>query len=283
MAGGPTTPELVLAAAQAGSLAFLAGGYLTADALRDQVTRVRTGTQVYGVNVFAPNPLPVDPRAYAAYRDLIRSEAERFGVSLPEVPVEDDDGWRDKVDLLIEQEVPVVSFTFGIPDAASLDALRRAGTVLLQTVTGVDEARRAAESGADALSVQGPAAGGHSGTLTPGRLPPARPLTELVGEVRAAVDLPLLAAGGIASAEDVSEVLAAGAEAAVVGTILLLADESGTSQAHRVGILEHFRETAVMLAWTGRPARGLRNAFSDTFDAAAPLGYPALHHLTRPL
>jgi nitronate monooxygenase len=283
MAGGPTTPELVLAAAEAGSLAFLAGGYLTADTLRDHVARVRAGTQLYGVNVFAPNPVPVDPRAYAAYRDLIRFEAERYGVGLPEVPVEDDDGWRDKVDVLIEEQVPVVSFTFGIPDAGALGALRRAGSVLLQTVTGVDEARRAAESGADALCLQGAAAGGHSGTLTPGRLPPDRPLTELVAEVRAAVDLPVLAAGGIASAQDVSAVLATGAEAVVVGTVLLLAHESGTSPAHRIGVLEHVRETAVMLAWTGRPARGLRNAFSDSFGAAAPLGYPALHHLTRPL
>jgi NAD(P)H-dependent flavin oxidoreductase YrpB (nitropropane dioxygenase family) len=283
MAGGPTTPELVLAAAGAGSLGFLAGGYLTADALRDQLTRVRTRTGLYGVNLFAPNPAPVDRRAYTAYRDLIGAEAERYGVSLPEVPVENDDGWHDKIDLIIEHPVPVVSFTFGIPDAASLDTLRRAGSVLVQTVTGAEEARRAAESGVDALSVQGSAAGGHSGTLTPPRVPPERPLTELVAEVRAAVGMPLVGAGGIATAEDVSAVLAAGAEAAMVGTILLLAEESGSSSAHRVGLLEHSRETAMMRAWTGRPARGLRNAFSDSFDAGAPIGYPALHYLTRPI
>src|SRR3954447_23587989 len=98
MAGGPTTPELVLAAAGTGSLAFLAGGYLSADALRDDLTRVRTRTGLYGVNLFSPHPVPVDPRTYAAYRELIRAEAERYGVDLPEVPVEDDDAWRDKVE-----------------------------------------------------------------------------------------------------------------------------------------------------------------------------------------
>jgi nitronate monooxygenase len=283
MAGGPTTPEFVLAAARAGSLGFLAGGYLTAEALRDQLLGVRAATALYGVNLFAPNPVPVDAGAYTAYRDLIRAEAERYGVALPEVPVEDDDEWHDKVRLLIEHPVPVVSFTFGIPDTATLDALRRAGSILVQTVTSAEEARRAAESGADVLCVQGSASGGHSGTLTPRRVPPERPLTELVAEVRAAVGLPLLGAGGIATAEDVSALLAAGAEGAVVGTVLLLADESGASAAHRAGIREHGRETAVMRAWTGRPARGLRNAFSDSFEPAAPIGYPALHHLTRPL
>ena len=93
----------------------------------------------------------------------------------------------------------------------------------------------------------------------------------------------MLGAGGIASADDVSKVLTAGADAAVVGTVLLLSDESGASAAHRAGLADHTRDTAVMRAWTGRPARGLRNAFSDAYEAAAPSGYPALHHLTRPL
>jgi NAD(P)H-dependent flavin oxidoreductase YrpB (nitropropane dioxygenase family) len=283
MAGGPTTPELVIAAASVGSLGFVAGGYLTADALGDRLGRVRAKTQLYGVNLFAPNPFPVDRTAYAAYRDLIRAEAERYGVELPEEPVEDDDDWRDKVDLMVEHPAPAVSFTFGIPDAASLAALRAVGSLLLQTVTSADEARQADDAGVDALAVQASAAGGHSGTLTPDRIPPERPLTDLVAEVRAAVDLPLLGGGGLASAEDVAVVLAAGADAAVVGTVLLLADESGASAAHRAGLLDHDRQTAVMRAWTGRPARGLRNAFSDAYDAAAPPGYPALHHLTRPL
>jgi NAD(P)H-dependent flavin oxidoreductase YrpB (nitropropane dioxygenase family) len=81
----------------------------------------------------------------------------------------------------------------------------------------------------------------------------------------------------------VAAVLAEGADAAAVGTLLLLADESGASPAHRAGLVDHGRETAVMRGWTGRPARGLRNAFSDAYDAGAPIGYPAIHHLTRPI
>jgi NAD(P)H-dependent flavin oxidoreductase YrpB (nitropropane dioxygenase family) len=283
MAGGPTTPELVLAATGAGSLAFVAGGYLTADALGEQLATVRTATEAYGVNLFAPNPVPVDPVAYTAYRELIRPEAERYDVDLPRAPLEDDDAWQDKVDLLVEHPAPIVSFTFGIPEAAALIALRGAGSLLVQTVTTLEEARRAAEAGVDALAVQAGAAGGHSGTLTPARVAPERPLLDLVQEIRSTVPLPVLAAGGISGREDVTAVLEAGAEAAVVGTLLLLADESGASAAHRAGLADHARETAVMRAWTGRPARGLRNAFSEAYDVSAPTGYPALHHLTRPI
>jgi nitronate monooxygenase len=283
MAGGPTTPELVLAAARAGSLGFLTGGYLTAEALAGQLARVRATTELYAVNLFAPNPVTVDRAAYAAYRELISREAERYHVELPVEPLEDDDAWRDKIDLLVEHPAPVVSFTFGIPDGTALTALRGAGSFLVQTVTGVDEAHRADAAGLDALAVQAAAAGGHSGTMTPDRLPPVRPLAELVAEVRAAVGLPLLAAGGVADATDVAAALGAGADAVAVGTLLLLAQESGTSAAHRAGLADHSRETRILRGWTGRPARGLRNAFTDAFEAAAPSGYPAVHHLTRPI
>jgi NAD(P)H-dependent flavin oxidoreductase YrpB (nitropropane dioxygenase family) len=283
MAGGPTTPALVRGAAGAGSLAFLAGGYLSAEALGGQLASVGVVTGPYGVNLFAPNPVPLEPVAYAAYRELIRAEAERYDVSLPLEPVADDDAWQDKVDVLLEHPAPVVSFTFGIPGAPARAALRSAGCLLVQTVTSVEEAREASEAGFDGLVVQASAAGGHSGTLTPSAIPADRPLSDLVAGVRAAVDLPVLGAGGIGSRDDVHAVVAAGAEGAVVGTLLLLADEAGTSETHRAGLLDHTRETAVMRAWTGRPARGLRNAFSDAYDASAPSGYPALHHLTRPI
>ena len=286
MAGGPTTPDLVLAAAAAGSFGFLAGGYLDAAALAEQLEAVAGASDLYGVNLFAPHPVAVDPAAYTAYRDLLAPEAERRGLepsALPEHPVEDDDAWQDKVDLLVAHPVPVVSFTFGLPDPASVAALHRAGSRLAQTVTSADEALAAAESGVDVVLVQASSAGGHSGTFTPALDPADRPLTDLVAEVRAAVRLPVLAAGGLGTAEQVVGVLGAGAEGAMVGTALLLADEAGTSAAHRAGLADHTRENAVMRAFTGRPAGGLRNRFSEQYDASAPTGYPALHYLTRPL
>ena len=284
MAGGPTTPELVVAAAAAGGLGFLAGGYKTAEALAGQIAEVRRATATFGVNLFAPNPVPVDPAAYARYRDAVRADAERFGAAVAEEPVEDDDGWRDKIDLLVADPAPVVSFTFGIPDAAALAALRKAGSLLVQTVTSRDEAVRAAEAGVDLLAVQAAVAGGHSGTLTPERPPTAAPLRELLAEIKQTVGLPTVAAGGLADAAAVAAALHEGAEAVMVGTALLLAPESGTSAVHRAALLDPDRgDTVVTRAFTGRPARALPNAFLTKHTADAPLGYPALHHLTSPM
>jgi NAD(P)H-dependent flavin oxidoreductase YrpB (nitropropane dioxygenase family) len=102
--------------------------------------------------------------------------------------------------------------------------------------------------------------------------------------VTGAVRLPVIAAGGLATPADVADVLRAGATAAAVGTVLLRADESGASATHQRALTDPSRtETVITRAFTGRPARGLRNRFIDEFEASAPLGYPALHHLTSPL
>lgn len=282
MAGGPTTPNLVLAAAEAGSAGFLAAGYRTAEAFAPLLDEVRARTGAYGVNLFAPNPVPVDPSAYAAYRDRLSPLAERYGVELPAAPLEDDDDWHAKVDHLAATAPPVVSFTFGIPDPATVGALRRAGSLLVQTVASPDEARQAVDAGLDALVVQSPDAGGHWGTLTPASPPPRLTLPELVEAVRAAVDLPVMAAGGVAASDDVRAALAAGAEAVVVGTMLLLAPEAGTNPAHRAGLSDRGAQLTTH-AFSGRPAGGLRNEFLAAYDALAPLGYPAVHHLTGPI
>jgi len=284
MAGGPTTPELVIAAASVGSLGLLAAGYKTAEALADQIAQVRAATGTFGVNVFAPSPVPVDPGAYAAYRESIRADAERFGADVPEVPREDDDAWDDKLDLLVRDPVPLVSFTFGVPAAEDVRRLRVAGTVTAQTVTSADEARTAQAAGVDVLVVQGPAAGGHSGTLTPERIPDDRPLVGLVAEIAATTTRPLVAAGAIMSSAEVATVLRAGAVAVAVGTALLLAPEAGTSPAHRAALLGPDRGATMMTrAFSGRPARAIPNRFLAEHHEEAPSGYPAIHHLTAPM
>lgn len=284
MAGGPTTPELVIAAANAGGLGLLAAGYKTAEAVADQIAQVRQATSTFGVNLFAPNPVPVDPDAYAVYRERIRADAERFGADLPAEPREDDDAWDDKLDLLVRDPVPLVSFTFGVPAAEDVRRLRAAGTITAQTVTSAAEARAAEAAGVDVLVVQGLAAGGHSGTLTPERLPDDRPLAGLVGEIAASTAKPLVAAGGIMTSADVATVLGAGAAAVAVGTALLLAPEAGTSPAHRAALLGPDRGATLMTrAFSGRPARAIPNRFLAEHHAVAPAGYPAIHHLTAPM
>ena len=285
MAGGAGTPALVAAAARAGGLGFLAAGYKSPQALTDEIAAVAGTGLPFGVNLFAPNPVPVDPNAFHRYAQMIAAEAGRYGITLDSgAPREDDDRWQDKVDVLRLHPVPVVSFTFGIPAARDVAALRATGALLIQSVTSAAEASGAAEAGMDALVVQASAAGAHSATLSPHRPVPQIPLTELVAAVRGTVDLPLIAAGGLATPAGVTAAIGAGADAVAVGTVLLRSDEAGTTTAHKAALADPARTATVLTrAFTGRPARALANKFIDQYDSVAPLGYPAVHHLTSPL
>ena len=284
MAGGPTTAAMVLAAAEAGSIGFLAAGYKTPEAMIAEIAEVRSAAAVFGVNLFVPNNVPIDRDDYHRYAVAMQGEAARFGLSLAADPVEDDDAFDAKVDALLSEPVPVVSFTFGIPADSVIKGLQSAGTLVIQTVTSGPEAELAADAGLDALVVQSVHAGGHSGTFTPARRPSEVPLAELVADIRQRVGMPILAAGGLGTAGEVAAVIHAGADAVVVGTVLLRARESGASATHRAALVDPARtETVVTQSFTGRPARGLRNAFIDNYEARAPLGYPAIHHLTSPL
>lgn len=285
MAGGAGTSDLVVAAARAGGLGFLAAGYKTPQALAEEIDAVARAGVPFGVNLFVPRPVPVDPSAFHRYAELIADEAAAVGVVLDAAtPIEDDDRWHDKLDVLRARAVPVVSLVFGIPGRRDLAALRATGAMLVQTVTSVAEAEAAAEAGVDALAVQAAAAGGHSATFTPTRPTAAVPIRDLVTAVRHAVDLPVIAAGGLATAADVAGVIDAGAQAVAVGTVLLRSHEAGTSTTHRDALADPARtDTVVTHAFTGRPARALRNRFTDRYSDLAPYGYPALHHLTSGL
>ncbi|MFK0280910.1 nitronate monooxygenase [Streptomyces sp. NPDC090499] len=285
MAGGPSTPALVQAAARAGGLGFLAGGYKTPADLAVQITHVRSSAGIFGVNLFVPNSVPVDRDTYRAYARALQPEADRYHLTLPgALPTEDDDAWTDKIELLLESPVPLVSFTFGLPCPDTVRALQDAGSLVAQTVTTPAEALAAAATGADLLIVQAPAAGGHSATLHPTRPLAPVPLPDLISDVRHTVPLPVIGAGGIATSADVASAVRAGAHAAMVGTVLLRTRESGASAPHKTALADPaFTETVLTHAFTGRPARTLRNRFTDTYEPLAPLGYPALHHLTSPL
>ncbi|WP_299563606.1 nitronate monooxygenase [uncultured Mycolicibacterium sp.] len=284
MAGGPSTPELAAAVTEAGGLGFLAAGYLTAEALAERITAARAlTTGPLGVNLFVPHPSTVDDAALARYAAALAGEARRYGAE-PGEPRYDDDAWSAKLDVVADLRPAVVSFTFGVAAPAEVARLRAAGITTVGSVTSADEARRAVAAGVDALVVQGPDAGGHRATFDPLATPGTDPLAVLLAAVRAAVDVPVLAAGGLAGADDVARVLAAGAVAAQCGTAFLLADEAGTAALQRAALSDPaFTETVVTKAFSGRYARGLRNRFSDEHDAQAPLGYPQVHYLTGPL
>ena len=284
MAGGPSTPELAAAGTNAGGLGFVAAGYLTAEVFAERLTAARGFTSgPIGANLFAPQPSAGTRADIERYAKALAPEADRYGAQLGE-PRFDDDHWAAKIEVLLDVRPDVASFTFGVPSAEECRRLREAGITVVGTVTTLPEAQTAVDHGVDAVAVQGPSAGGHRGTFDPSAQPATQPLDELLAEVKAAVDVPVVAAGGLMTADDVGRVLAAGAAAAQLGTAFLLSDEAGSSPVHRAALQDpRFTETVVTRAFSGRYARGLRNRFIDEHEAEAPFGYPEIHWLTSPL
>ncbi len=281
MAGGSSTPELAAAVSDAGALGFVAAGYKAPDAMRADIAATRALTsEPFGVNVFAARPTTVAPAVLGAFADRVRSATRETGVA-PGEPRSDDDGFDAKVALLLDDPPAVVSFVFGCPPAGLVHRLHEAGCEVWVTTTDVDEARTAAATGADALVAQGVEAGGHRGSFDdehPGDLG----LLALLQLTAAAVDLPLVASGGIATGAGVAAALAAGASAAQIGTAFMACDEAATSDVHRRALTEPGR-TALTRAFTGRMARGIVNRFLAEHSEGAPRAYPAVHHLTAPI
>ncbi len=284
MAGGPTSLALARAVVDAGAFAFLAAGYKTAEAMAQEIAQMRGLGAAFGVNLFVPTSARVDHGAFRAYADELQPEADVYGLRLDPEPVDDDDDWSAKLAYLLAHPVPVVSLTFALPSPTEIAALRRVGTRVLASITTPEEARAAADAGVDGLVAQGFGAGGHSATHDPSRLPAPVSTAALVRTVRQAVDLPVIATGGVDGPVAVTSLLAVGAECVAVGTLLLRTDEAGTSKTHREALRRAQPEqTVVTRAFTGRPARALRNGFIDRHGADAPVAYPAVHHLTREL
>lgn len=297
MAGGPSTPELAAAVSNAGGLGFLAAGYKSPAAVREQILRTRTLTGApFGVNLFVPEhantyagapPAPApDSRLAAAlaFRELL---AAGTGPEPGQPNPDDDDGWAAKLDLVLQERVPVVSFTFGLPEPAVLAELSARDICTVVTVTDGDEAQAAADAGARILCVQGPEAGGHRGTLDSAKVPGEVPLEDLLRAIAEQCEQPLVAAGGIASRPDAAAMLDSGAAAVQVGTLLLLSREAGTSPVHRSALREavqgtRWHETSLTRAFSGRPARGLTNEFMRTYPEA-PDAYPYVNQITAPL
>jgi nitronate monooxygenase len=284
MAGGPSTPEMAAAATNAGGLGFVPGGYLSADDFAGRLAAARKLTSgPLGANLFVAQESTNNHAEIQRYASALAGEAEHYGAQLGE-PRYDDDKFSAKLDVLLDARPEVASFTFDVPTAEEIARLKAADITTVATVTTAAEAELAVTRGVDALAVQGPSAGGHRGTFDPTAEPATQPLPDLLADVLARVDVPVVAAGGLMTAEDVDTVLRAGAVAAQLGTVFLLSDESGSSQVHRSALKDpQFTETVVTKAFTGRYARGLRNRFITEHEAQAVFGYPEIHYLTSPV
>jgi nitronate monooxygenase len=275
MAGGPNTVELAAAVSEAGGLGSLAGAMLSPDALREEIRALRQLTrQPFAVNVFAPlPPSDPDPAAIEAVRRSLDAHRERLG--LPPRDAVRPPAWtiEDQLAVVAEERVPALSFTFGIPPLDGLEDV-----VLMGTATTAAEAVELERAGADAVVVQGAEAGGHRGTFLGSFDDGLVGLVALVPRVVDAVEVPVVAAGGIVDGRGIAAALALGAAGVQLGTAFLFCPESGASDAWRRALRE--RPTTVSAAYTGRPARGARTAFIEDLEAGPP---PAPYDIQRGL
>lgn len=245
---------------------------------------MRAATGLFGVNLFVPGSQNFDTGAFTRFARSLEADAAELGIALDLNPRTDDDGWEQKLAYLEDHPVPLVSFTFGLPEPQVLARLKAVGTTTAVSVPLTEEALAAEANGADVLVVQGPRAGGHSATFNPFRRIDDVPTAALVERIRQGSALPVIAAGGVESAADVRELLDAGADAVAVGTLLLRTVEAGTSPTHRAALGDaRFTRTALTSAFTGRPARALVNRFMEHHDAEAIVAYPQVHFLTAAL
>jgi nitronate monooxygenase len=286
---GSNTPALVAAVSGAGGLGSLGAGYLEPQALLEQAAQVRGATdRPFAINLFVlPDDFEVDEAQVDAIRRRLDALMESEGLSVrTERPVRWAPRFSDQFAALREARPVVASFAFDLLGHAQVHELQALGIRVVGTATSVAEARAWAERDADAVCVQGAEAGGHRGTFLHMAEEALIGLFALVPLAVAAVDIPVIAAGGIMDGRGMRAAELLGADASQLGTAFLACPESAAADAwkrdlaqaqdHRVGTIYSF---------SGRAARGLRNRFVDAMQpfAAELPPYPILNALTAPL
>lgn len=285
---GASFDALTLAVTAAGGLGTLAGATLAPDEIGPAVAGLKTRAdgRPFGVNLLmAPRAEPAPGEVEAALERLAPWYAE-LGAPLPEKPNSFAHDFEQQLDALIAAAPPVASFSFGVLSRPRVAALQRAGALVVGTATTVAEARAWAEAGADGISAQGFEAGGHRGHFLDDVEGSLVGTLALVATIRAAVDLPVLAAGGIMDGRGVAAALALGASAAQMGTAFLLADEAVTPAPWRRAAREATDDpTRLTRAFTGRYARGVENRFMRLMHGVQDEvpAYPVQNRLTQPL
>lgn len=311
MAGGPTTPQLVIDAFHAGSLGTLGLGTASVENAKAQIDEVESAGVGFGVNFFYPQP-PLSPQLVEAARKIAAEE----GVEMPDVDYTF--GWHAKLDYALTHAHPrLVWAMFGVFEPDEIARIHAAGAQAWVTVTCELEAITAARAGVDVICVQGPEAGGHRGTWAVDQQPDTRELEDLVRAVAAELDaaglsVPLVAAGGLRNAADVAEALSwPGVEKVSCGSAFLLSDAAGTSPANRDAVAAAkaaatgnaggaaaangkagtaagavtgagtAEATVSTRAFSGRPARGLATVFTKEHPDMPGI-YPFLNPILKP-
>ena len=281
---GACPPSLAIAVGQAGGLGACGALLMAPEAIARWVDQVRAGTSAgFQLNLWIPDPPPLrDREAEQAVRDFLAT----WGPAVPaDAPVPD---FEAQFQALLDAEPLVISSIMGLYPPAMVEAMKARGIRWFATATTVADARRAEAAGADAVVAQGMEAGGHRGAFDP-----ARAERELVGlfsllpAVVDAVDVPVIATGGIADARGAAAALLLGASAVQVGTGFLRCPEAKLlpAWADAIGRAQP-EDTMVTRAFSGRPGRSVATAYARAAHIAGapnPAPYPVQRALTQPM
>ncbi|MFL5322547.1 MAG: NAD(P)H-dependent flavin oxidoreductase [Myxococcaceae bacterium] len=267
MAGAAAT-DLAVAVGEAGGLGALSVALEPAARISEQAQFVRARTKApFNLNLFAYEPSSASADQLRRMHERLAPIRAELGIPSPKIePVARE--LDAQYEAAIRVAPPVFSFTFGIPRREYLDAFRKSGTFLIGTATHPDEARALADAGVDAICAQGSEAGGHRGTFLGDARDALIGTSTLVPLCRAAVKLPIIAAGGIMDGRGVAAMLALGAEAAQLGTAFLACPETKLQPLHLSALRSpHAAKTRVTSAFSGRAARGIVNRLMEYLDA----------------
>jgi len=265
---------LAAAVCNTGGLGSIPAAMLSLDALRAELTQLAALTdKPYNVNFFCHTPPEPDPARDAVWQQALQPFYEELGLSLADiVPGPGRAPFSAQVADVVEPFKPaVMSFHFGLPSAALLARIKRWGSLVLASATTVDEALWLQAHGADAIIAQGLEAGGHRGIFLSDDLSTQVGTMALLPQIVQAVQVPVIAAGGIADADGVAAAMALGASAVQIGTAYMCCPESTTSALHRTVLQSPAaRHTALTTLFTGRPARGIMNRLMRELGPLSP-------------
>lgn len=260
---GAQNHQLAAAVCDAGGLGSVPAGMLDGPGLEAELSAIEALTdRPYSVNFFCHETPTADPARIAAWNQMLAPLLREFGVDpagIPSGPTRQP--FDSAMATVLERHRPaLVSFHFGLPTPDLLQRARATGAKIASSATTLEEGLWLQEHGVDLVIAQGLEAGGHRGIFLSEDLTTQVGTFALLPQLVAALDIPVIAAGGIADARGVAAAQVLGAAGVQVGTGYLLCPESRTNPLHRAALKSpRARHTALTTLFTGRPARGILN------------------------
>ena len=271
---GSTSPQMVIAASQAGALGSMPAATLSIDQLRQALTTIRQASErPLNVNFFCHQPPAPDSERDHQWKQILEPYYRELGADFDApTPISNRAPFDNAACEVVEEFRPqVVSFHFGLPEKSLLDRVKATGAKVLSSATTVEEAIWLEQHGCDAIIAMGYEAGGHRGMFLNDRLTSQIGTMALVPQVVDAVNVPVIAAGGIGDARGIVAAFALGASAVQIGTAYLFTAEATITPSHRQALhTAKASETALTNLFTGRPARGIVNRVMAELGAIHP-------------